>query len=82
MKGHVRERSPGKWVIVLDLYEEAGKRRRKWHTFATTSKRKAEEECARLISELRGGVYIEPSKLTVAQHLDRWVEHMRSQVEL
>ena len=74
MKGHVRERSPGKWAIVIDIYDEAGKRRRKWHTFETTSKRKAQEECARLISEMRGGTYVEPSKITMAQHLERWLD--------
>lgn len=80
MKGHVRERSPGKWAIVIDLYDEAGKRRRKWHTFETTSKRKAQEECARLIAELRGGSYVEPGKTTVAQHLESWLGHAKSQI--
>jgi len=80
MKGHVRERSPGKWAIVIDLYDEDGKRKRKWHTFHTTSKRKAEEECARLIAEMRGGSYVEPSKLTLSAYLDRWLDHMKSQV--
>jgi integrase len=79
MKGHIRERSPGKWAIVIDIQGEDGKRRRKWHSFAGT-KRQAQEECARLITELRGGSYVEPSKITMAQHFDRWLEHMKSQV--
>ena len=34
MKGHIRERSPGYWAIVIDLRDPAtGKRRRKWHSF-------------------------------------------------
>jgi len=34
MKGHIRERSPGRWAIVIDLPDppETGKRRRKWHS--------------------------------------------------
>lgn len=80
MKGHVRERSPGKWAIVIDIYDEQGNRRRKWHTFHTTSKRKAEEECARLVAEMRGGSYVEPSKLTIAAYLDTWLGHAKSQV--
>ena len=49
MKGHIRERSPGRWAIVLDATDPAtGKRRRKWHSFEGT-KRQAETECARLI---------------------------------
>lgn len=80
MKGHVRERSPGKWAIVIDLYDEAGKRRRKWHTFHTTSKRKAEEECARLITLMKSGNYVEPTKQTVAEFLDEWLAFVKPSV--
>lgn len=79
MKGHIRERSPGKWAIILDVYDETGKRRRKWHSFSGT-KRKAEEECARLIAEMRGGTYVEPSRTTVAQYLETWLDHVKTQV--
>jgi integrase len=80
MKGHIRERSPGRWAIIIDLRDPAtGKRRRKWHSFAGT-KRQAQIECARLISALQGGTYLEPAKITVAAHMERWLEHVRSQV--
>jgi integrase len=73
MKGHIRERSPGHWAIILDTRDRAtGKRRRKWHSFKGT-KRQAQVECARLISEIQRGTYIEPSKMTVAEFLDRWL---------
>jgi integrase len=80
MKGHIRERSPGHWAIILEQRDSStGKRKRKWHSFAGT-KRQAQVECARLISQMKGGTYLEPSKTTVAQFLDRWLEHMTSQV--
>src|ERR1039458_2260137 len=80
MKGHIRERSPGHWAIILDLRDPAtGRRKRKWHKFAGT-KRQAQDECARLISELNGGLYIEPTKMTVAQFLDRWLDDVRTRV--
>lgn len=80
MKGHIRERSPGHWAIVLDMRDpESGKRRRKWHSFKGT-KREAQIESSRLISEISGGAYIEPAKTTVGQFLDRWLEHMKTQV--
>ena len=80
MKGHIRERSPGHWAIVIELRDPAtGKRRRKWHKFAGT-KRKAQEECSRLITALKGGTYLEPAKITVGEHMERWLEHVRSQV--
>ena len=77
MKGHIRERSPGHWAIVIDLRDpETGKRRRKWHSFRGT-KREAQVECSRLISELSGGLYIEAAKVSVGQFLDRWLEHIK-----
>jgi integrase len=77
VRGHIRERSPGYWAIVIELRDpETGKRRRKWHSFHGT-KRKAQDKCAQLISELNGGLYIEPAKITVGQFLDRWLEHVK-----
>jgi hypothetical protein len=78
MKGHIRERSPGHWAIVIDI-DDAGKRRRKWHSFRGT-KRQAQIECARLISEVQSGNYLEPAKTTLAQFLDRLLLHRKSQI--
>jgi hypothetical protein len=69
MRGHIRERAPGQWAIVLDVRDpETGKRRRKWHSFCGT-KREAQVERSRLISAISGSVYIEPAKITVGQFL-------------
>ena len=80
MRGHIRERSPGRWAIILEQHDSAtGKRKRKWHSFQGT-KRQAQVECARLISEMKGGTYREPSKTTVAQFLEHWLGHTKSRV--
>lgn len=80
MKGHIRERSPGRWAIVLETKDaQTGKRKRRWHSFKG-NKRQAQVECARLISELQRGTYLEPNKLTVAAYFEHWLEHMKSQV--
>lgn len=79
MKGHIRERSPGRWAIILDIKTVAGARRRKWHSF-TGNKRAAQEECARLVSELKAGNYVEASKETVAAFLERWLADVKSRV--
>jgi integrase len=72
MKGHIRERSPGHWAIILDAPDpQTGKRKRRWHSFAGT-KRQAQIETARLISELQHGTSIDPNKLTVTEFLDRF----------
>jgi integrase len=80
MKGHIRERSPGRWAIILDQRDQAtGNRKRKWHAFRGT-KRQAQDECARLVSEIQRGTYVEPSKITIAEFLDKWLLDIRGRV--
>jgi integrase len=71
MKGHLRERSPGKWAIILDLRDDKGQRKRKWHSFRGT-KREAQAESARLITELKSGSYIERNRQSLNDFLDKW----------
>jgi len=71
MKGHIRERGPSRWAIVLDAKDHAGGRKRRWHSFAGT-KRQAQIECARLIAELQSGASIGPNKVAVAEFLNRF----------
>jgi integrase len=80
MKGHIRERSPGHWAIVLDMRDpETGNRKRKWHSFQGT-KREAQIECSRLVTEFTQGTYLEPSKLTVAAFLEKWLGQIEPRV--
>lgn len=72
MKGHIRERSPGRWAIVIDLRDpKTGQRRRKWHSFRG-NKRDAQAQCARLITEMKDGAYVEHDRKSLAEFLDRW----------
>jgi len=68
MKGHIRERSPGRWAIVIDEPSESGKRRQRWHSFKGT-KREAQAKLHELIASIGKGDYVEPSKLTVAEYV-------------
>jgi integrase len=80
MKGHIRERSPGHWAIVIDVRDPAtGRRKRKWHSYKGT-KRQAENERTRLIQEMNAGSYIVPSKATLAAYLEVWLTDVRSRV--
>jgi integrase len=67
MKGHLKERSPGHWAIILDIKKD-GARKRKWHSFKGT-KREAQIECARLIAAMDEGAYVEKNKVTVKHFL-------------
>jgi integrase len=76
MRGHLRERSPGHWAIVIDVPDpQTGKRRRKWHSFRG-SKREAQKKCAELITQLGQGAYVERSPETVHSfvraRIDQW----------
>lgn len=82
MKGSIINRPKGSngWSIILEVRDEAtGKRKRRWHSF-TGTKRKADDECARLIAELNSGNALEPNKATIAQFLGRWLDHIKTQV--
>jgi integrase len=80
MRGHIRERGKGHWYAVLSIRDPEGRRKVKWLKLNATGKRKAEAECARLITELRHGGYYESDRVTVGQFLNRWLEHMAHQV--
>jgi integrase len=80
MRGHLRERSPGHWAIVIDMRDPTtGKRKRKWRSFIGT-KRQAQVECAKLIAEIKNGTALDPAKVTLREYLERWLAHMATQV--
>jgi integrase len=80
MRGYLKERSPGRWAIVIDQRDPVTrKRRRKWHSFRGT-KRQAEAERTRLIHELNIGTYCQPSKRTLAAYFEVWLADVKTRV--
>jgi integrase len=81
MSGHVRQRGKAKqWYAVIDVFVD-GQRKRRWHKLENCKgKREAEKACERLIAQQGDGVYVDPSRITVAAFLERWIEHMAGQV--
>ena len=83
MKGSVVQKRKGSqnWYAIIERHDEAtGKRKRKWISLEATGKRQAQIECARIITELKSGTFQEPSKTTLAEFFERWLDHMKSQV--
>jgi integrase len=81
MKGHVRERGKGNWYAVLSIRTETGKRKARFISLPNCKgKREAQQECARIITEMRQGAYVEPDKTTLAQFLERWLGQIKTQV--
>jgi integrase len=81
MTGHIRRRGERSWEIKFDLGTDplTGKRQTRYHAFKGT-KREAEAELIRLKAGVEKGEYVDPSKVTLAQFLDRWEEWAASQV--
>ncbi|MCC6780923.1 MAG: site-specific integrase [Hyphomicrobiales bacterium] len=73
MSGHIRRRGTNSWEIKFDLGTDpaTGRRATRYHSFKGT-KREAQAELTRLLSSRDTGAYVDPSKLTVAEFLDRW----------
>lgn len=73
MNGHVVKRGKGRYSIVLELGTVGGKRVQKWISGFTTSTA-AKTEMIRLLRELQTGQYIEPTKLTVGEWMEEWLD--------
>jgi len=77
MKGHIRQRGKKSWELKFDVgFDPAtGKRQIKYHSFKGT-KREAQAKLTELMAAVGAGTYVEPSKVTVAEHLrarvDQW----------
>lgn len=68
-----------RYQIAVDLGRGArGERRRYWATFATEDEARAEEERVRARHTL--GQLKDPSRMTVAQYLERWLEYKEPKV--
>jgi len=82
-EGHVRERGKGNWYAVLSVRDpQNGKRKVQWRSLpGCKGKREAQQECARILTEMQGGSYVAPDKTTLAQFLERWLNHIKTRVE-
>jgi len=79
MRGSIRKRFKGSWNLILDIGVEinaetgARKRKQKYITFRGTRKQ-AEAKLAELVNTANGGVFVEPSKMTLGQWLREWLD--------
>ena len=75
--GHIRRRGKASWELKFDAGRDpmTGKRHIQYHSFRGT-KREAQVKLAGLIAAVGAGTYVEPSKVTISEHLrarvDQW----------
>ena len=79
MRGHIRPRGKGKWILGFDVGRNpsTGKRQQRWHTVIGTRK-DAERELRTLLQTVETGAYIQPSNLTFGSFLIRWLADVKS----
>ncbi len=77
MTGHIRKRTTKKgvtWQVVLEKgIDSKGKRLRDYIT-VSGNKKDAERVLNEKLNELMKGCYIEPSQMTMEEHLNQWIE--------
>ena len=79
MRGHLFQRYPGSWTIVLDIGRKVDpltgrtKRVQKWKTVRGT-KKEAQAELATMLHNLNRGQVISPSKMTLGEWLEEWLD--------
>lgn len=81
MTGHVRRRGAKSWELKFDLETDprTGKRITRYHSFRGT-KREAEAELVRLKAAADRGDYVDPTRITLSEFLDRWETWAATQV--
>jgi integrase len=75
-QGHIRQRgrSGRSWELKFDLGRDpvSGKRLSRYIAFRGT-KREAQAELNRLLTQRTEGSYVDPTKMTVGEYLDHWL---------
>ncbi len=73
MRGSIRQKSKGTWQIIVDTgMGPSGERRRHFETVRGL-KADAQKKLTELLASLDKGVYTPPGKLTLAEHLNQWL---------
>jgi integrase len=74
MKGNLSERGLNSWRLKYDLEPDGlGRRRTRYVTFNGTRK-EAEAQASKHLAQVADGLDVDPSKLTVAAHLSKWLD--------
>ena len=79
MTGTITRRGKNSWRLKYDLPRdhETGQRRTAYKTIKGT-KKDAERELRKCLSAIDEGIVIEPTRTTVGEYLDRWLDETAS----
>jgi len=71
-EGSIYQRKDGRWVAEILLGVDASGKRKVWRKYGKTRKEVA-DSIAEVLKEVRQGVLVEPSKQTLGEFLDSWM---------
>jgi integrase len=81
MRGHIRQRSNGSWEIRYDYGTDPATGKRRIATATVRGDRKAaEKELRRLLHTLDDGKHVDPTRISVKQWLEQWLETVKTEV--
>ena len=74
MRGFLQKKGDIYYIVFdLERHPVTGKRQRKWIITGTGNKKEAGKKLAEMSKEINAGEYTEPSDLTVAEFLEKWL---------
>ncbi len=74
MRGHIQKRYKNSYTIIVELPRDPATGKRKQECISVKgTKKKAEKRLAERLLQVDTGEYVKPSKLTVADFLERWL---------
>src|SRR5690554_3505194 len=80
MRGHVSKRG-SKYSFVIDIGRDPiTKKRKQKRVSGFRTKKEATQAMNKMINEIQGGTYIEPSGQTFAEFVKGWLEHKKDTV--
>jgi integrase len=74
MRGYIRQKNPGSWQIQVYIGEGPDGRPKRHYETVKGNKGAAQRRLTELLSSLDKGAYTPPVKLTVAEHLHKWLD--------
>ncbi len=74
MRGHIRKKGQHSWQITVDTGTGPDGRRRRAYETVKGGKKDAQRRLHELVTSLELGVYTPPGRLTLAEHLERWLK--------
>ncbi len=75
-EGSIYQRSNGTWVAQITIGRDS-EGRPKRTSFSGKTRKEVQEKVNKALSELQTGTFIEPTKTTLAQWLDTWMEEYK-----